>query len=347
MARIFRIADFTISDESVPFVIAEVGHNHQGSVQLCENIFDAAADSGVNAVKLQKRFNRTLYTPDFFDSPYQGPTSFGSTYGLHREALEFGESEYRHLQKYADKKGLVFFATAFDFKSVDFLANLRVPAMKIASGDLRSIPLLRYAKRTGIPLIMSTGGSTILDIDQAMAEVDARSVGLLQCTAAYPAEAENMDLRVIETLRKRFPDTVIGLSSHDRGIAFSTVAAALGARIIEKHFTLDRSMKGTDHAFSLEPTGMSKLVRDLSLVVKALGDGEKKFYEVEKDGIRKMGKMLVYSQLLKTGHVISSVDLEIRSPHDGVSASVWDEVIGKRLNRDVAALEHLSLDHLT
>lgn len=344
--RKLRIADFEISDDSMPFVIAEVGHNHQGSIEMCERIFDAAADAGAHSVKLQKRFNKSLYTPEFYDSPYQGPTSFGDSYGLHREALEFGIAEYKHLKEYANKKNLIFFATAFDFQSVDFLAALGVPAIKMASGDLKSTALIRYAKKTGIPLIMSTGGSSMFEVEQAMSEVDPRNVGLLQCTAAYPAEAEHMNLRVIETYRRSFPETVIGLSSHDRGIAFSTVAAALGARIIERHFTLDRAMKGTDHAFSLEPTGMSKLVRDLSLVVKALGDGEKTFQEVEKGGIRKMGKMLIYSRPLPSGHILQPEDLEIRSPLEGLSASNWDLVVGKKLKVNVSALEKVSFDHL-
>lgn len=344
--RSLQIGDYEISDATAPFVIAEVGHNHQGSIELCERIFDAAADAGAHAVKLQKRFNKTLYTPDFFDSPYQGPTSFGETYGLHREALEFGFDQYRHLQNYAKSKNLVFFATAFDFKSVDFLEELGVPAIKLASGDLKSLPLIRYAHKTGIPLIMSTGGATWLDIDNAVACVNPKRVAILQCTAAYPAEAENMDLRVIQSMRERYSETVIGLSSHDRGIAFSTVATALGARIIEKHFTLDRAMKGTDHAFSLEPTGMAKMVRDLSLVVKALGSGEKQFHEVEKGGIRKMGKMIVFSKSLPSGHTITEQDLEIRSPMDGVSASSWDKVIGRRLRKEVQALEPLNLENL-
>lgn len=340
------IADFEISDDSIPFIIAEVGHNHQGSIELCERIFDAAADAGAHAVKLQKRFNKTLYSPEFYDSPYQGPASFGNSYGQHREALEFGMSKYKHLKQYAERKNLIFFATAFDFKSVDFLMTLGVPAIKIASGDLRSTTLIRYARKAGIPLIMSTGGSTMLDVELAMNEVDHRNVGLLQCTAAYPAEAENMDLRVIETYRRRFPNTVIGLSSHDRGIAFSTIAAALGARIIEKHFTLDRAMKGTDHAFSLEPTGMSKLVRDLSLAVKALGSGDKRFHEVERGGIKKMGKMLLYSRSLASGHILQPEDLEIRSPLDGLSASNWDSVVGRKLKVDVSELGKVSFDHL-
>jgi N-acetylneuraminate synthase/sialic acid synthase len=260
--------------------------------------------------------------------------------------LEFGQKEYAHLQLYAKNKGLIFFATAFDFTSVDFLEALGVPAIKIASGDLRSIPLLRYASKTRIPLILSTGGSNMEDVHIAMQHVDPTNTGLLQCTAAYPAEAENMDLRVIETYRQAFPNTVIGLSSHDRGIAFSTVAAALGARIIEKHFTLDRALKGTDHAFSLEPAGMTKLVRDLQLVVRALGDGNKKFHQVESNGIRKMGKMLVYASDLKIGHRISNTDLEIRSPLDGLSAANWDKVIGKELKTDVSAHQRVSFEHL-
>lgn len=344
--RTLQIADHQISDDSTPFIIAEVGHNHQGSVELCERIFEAAAATGAHAVKLQKRFNATLYTPEFFDSPYQGPTSFGNTYGSHRQALEFNFEQYKHLQKYANDKGLIFFATAFDFKSVDFLQQLGVPAIKLASGDIKSIPLIRYAQKTDIPLIMSTGGSTLSDVDLAMSQVNPRNVAILQCTAAYPAEAQDMDLRVIETFRERYPETVVGLSSHDRGISFSTAAVALGARIIEKHFTLDRAMKGTDHAFSLEPAGMSKLVRDAALIVKALGDGQKKFHDVEEGGIRKMGKMIVFSRALPSGHTISPEDLEIRSPMDGVSASVWDSVIGKKLKDNVHSLEPLRLEVL-
>lgn len=346
MNREINIGGRKISDSSLPFVIAEVGHNHQGSVETCERIFEAAARAGVDSVKLQKRFNRDLYTPEFFNSPYEGPTSFGKTYGLHREALEFGDKEYRHLFSFARKLGLIFFATAFDFKSVDFLVNLGVPALKIASGDLKSIPLIRYASQKGIPLVMSTGGAEMDDVKFAMSNVDQSNVALLQCTAAYPAEAEHMNLRVIETYRKTFPNTIVGLSSHDRGIAFPTAAAVLGARVIEKHFTLDRSMKGTDHAFSLEPHGMEKLVRDLKLVTEALGDGNKRPHEVEKNGIRKMGKMIIYSRELNPGHILTANDIEIRSPLDGVSANQWDSVLGRTLKKNVKQYESLNLEDI-
>jgi N-acetylneuraminate synthase/sialic acid synthase len=346
MKRELKIGDYKISDDSNPFVIAEVGHNHQGSVELCEAMFTSASKSGAHSVKLQKRFNRELYTSEFFNSPYVGPSSFGATYGEHREFLEFDESKYRHLKKFAEKLGLVFFATGFDFRSIDFLQNIKVPAIKIASGDLKSIPLLRYAVKTGIPLIISTGGASMAEVNTAMANVDQSKVGLLQCTAAYPAEASEMNLNVIQTYRKEFPQTVIGLSSHDRGISFPVVAAALGARIIEKHFTTDRSLKGTDHAFSLEPTGMEKMCRDLQLVVKALGNNEKIPLESEKSGMRKMGKMLVYSTKLKAGTVLEEKHLAIKSPLDGISAIEWDKFVGSVLEKDVDESEIVKFEHI-
>ena len=345
MKRELRIGDYKISDDSNPFVIAEVGHNHQGSVELCEAMFSSASKSGAHSVKLQKRFNRELYTSEFFNSPYVGPSSFGSTYGEHREFLEFDESQYKHLKKFAEKLGLIFFATGFDFRSIDFLQNLKVPAIKIASGDLKSIPLLRYAVKTGIPLIISTGGATMEEVNIAMSNVDQAKVGLLQCTAAYPAEASEMNLNVIQTYREEFPQTVIGLSSHDRGISFPVVAAALGARIIEKHFTTDRSLKGTDHAFSLEPTGMEKMCRDLQLVVQALGNHKKEPLNSEKSGLRKMGKMIVFSSNLKKGTKLEEKHLSIKSPLDGISAIEWDKIVGSFLTQDVEESEIVKFEH--
>jgi len=334
--RELQIANYLVSDSSDAFVIAEVGHNHQGSVELCEKFFQAAARSGATAVKLQKRENKTLYTNSFYNSPYVGPTSFGPTYGEHREFLEFGKSEYIHLQKVAAELGLVFFATAFDFASADFLLELDVPVIKVASGDLKSAPLLKYLSESKVPLIISTGGSNIEEIKRAMQDVDPKNVGLLQCTAAYPANPEEMDLLAIKQFRDLFPQTVIGLSSHDRGIAFPVVAYTLGARIIEKHFTIDRSMKGTDHSFSLEPTGMEKMVRDLQLTRLALGDGKKKIYERENEPVRKMSKMLVYANELSAGTKIAVSDFALKSPKEGLSPQTIDELIGLSLKSNVA-----------
>lgn len=336
--RTLQIADYLISDDSKPFVIAEIGANHQGSVELCENLFELAAKAGVDAVKLQKRENRELFMPSMFNQPYVGPTSFAPTYGLHREFLELNLEQYKHLQRYATKLGLIFFATATDKKSIDFLIELNVPAIKIASADLYSTPLIKYASKFGIPLIMSTGGSDEYNIDRAMSFVNPRKVGLLQCTAMYPANAAEMNLNVISTFRKRYPETVIGLSSHDRGISFPVIATVLGARIIEKHFTSDRSLKGTDHSFSLEPSGMERMCRDIKNTLVAMGSFEKSIHPAEIPIIKKFGKMLVYKRNLELGKIVEEEDIEIRAPMEGEHAFRLDEIIGKKLNKNVIGL---------
>ena len=223
---------------------------------------------------------------------------------------------------------------------------MKVPVIKIASGDLRSAPLISHLAKSNTPLIISTGGSTIEEIKRALEDVNPANVALLQCTAAYPAEPIEMDLRVIQQFRDFFPNTTIGLSSHDRGIAFPVVAFALGARIIEKHFTIDRSMKGTDHSFSLEPTGMEKMVRDLQLTRLALGDGIKKVYEKEKEPVRKMSKMLVYSQDLTAGSTLQSTNFSLKSPNDGLAPQAIDQLIGKKLSKDVFVNEIVALNHI-
>jgi sialic acid synthase len=336
-----------IADEKPCYVIAEIGHNHQGDVEQAMRLIDAAKECGVNAVKLQKRSNRTLYTRDFYEQPYENEFSFGRTYGEHREVLELAPDEYARLQAYAREAGITFFATAFDFESADFLAGLDVPAFKMASGDLRNTPLLRHVAAFGKPMIISTGGADIWDIERA---VDAvlpinEQVCILQCTAAYPADTDDLNLEVIRTLRERFPGLVIGLSDHQNGIAMALVAYMLGARVIEKHFTLNHAAKGTDHAFSLMPEGMRKLVRDLQRVPGALGDGVKRPLPIEEQAMRKMGKKLVAACGLDQGHVLRAGDLAIKSPADGgLPPYELDRLIGRRLRRAVGFEDFVTFD---
>ena len=219
-----------------------------------------------------------------------------------------------------------------------------MPVIKIASGDLRSAPLISYLSSQSVPLIISTGGASIDEIKRALEDVDPSNIGLLQCTAAYPAEAEEMDLLAIQQFRSLFPNTVVGLSSHDRGISFPIAAYTLGARIIEKHFTIDRSMKGTDHAFSLEPSGMEKMIRDLKLLKVALGDGRKKIYDKEKEPVRKMGKMLVYSRTLVAGTEVNLSDFSLKSPCDGLNPQIARNLIGKKLAVDVLTDQTVKLE---
>jgi len=264
-----------INDESDCYVIAEIGHNHQGDLNKCIQLFDAARLAGCDAVKLQKRDNKTLYTEEAYNKPYMNRNSFGKTYGEHREALEFGIREYTHLQAYAESIGLTFFATAFDLPSLQFLVNIKVPAIKIASGDLTNIELLRAVAQYGRPVLVSTGGGSMEQVRAAHEILWGTPHAIMQCTSGYPAKYDELHLRVISTYRDEFPEQVIGWSAHDTGIAMALVAYTLGARIIEKHFTLNRAWKGTDQAMSLEPQGMKKMVRDLRRVRGAMGSGDK------------------------------------------------------------------------
>jgi sialic acid synthase len=340
------IGDRVISDDSDAYVIAEIGHNHQGSLKTAKELFQAAAVCGVDAGKLQKRDNRSLYTREMYDKPYDNENSFGATYGEHREALEFGKIEYEELQAESDRLGIAFFSTAFDFRSADFLAELNTSAYKIASGDLKNIPLLRHVARIGKPIIVSTGGGTMDDVQRAyetIMPINPR-LCLMQCTCGYPAEFAELDLRVIATYREKFPEIVIGYSGHDNGIAMPLAAYMLGARIIEKHFTLNRAMKGPDHRFSLEPVGMKKMIRDLQRVRMALGDGRKKVYASEAGPVLKMGKKLVAARDLSAGHVLTAADIGIKSPGDGLAPFYLDQLIGQALLHDVRVDQTLTLE---
>ncbi|HEX2042304.1 MAG TPA: N-acetylneuraminate synthase family protein [Acidimicrobiales bacterium] len=348
MARDLIIDGTRIADDTDCWVIAEIGHNHQGSVEKCKALFDAAKEAGASAVKLQKRENRSLYTREAFDRPYDHENSFGATYGEHREALEFGWDEYHELKQYAKELDITFFATAFDVPSVDFLAELDVPAIKIASGDLKSLYLLEYAARLGKPLIVSTGVATIDDVQRAYDTIMPINPQfcLLQCTAAYPPEFDQLDLRVIETFRQRFPDVVIGFSSHDNGIAMAMVAYTLGARVVEKHFTLNRALKGTDHAFSLEPVGMRKLVRDLRRARVAMGTGEKRVHPSEVSAGVKMGKKIVARHDLLAGQVLELKDVAMKSPGDGLSPDHLSDVLGRTVQQPLFADDAVTYDVL-
>jgi sialic acid synthase len=347
--RILTIDGVHVGDDSECYLIAEIGHNHQGSVEQAKAMLTVAKDCGVNAVKVQKRSNRTLFTREFFEQPYDNEFSFGPTYGEHREALEFGRDEYVELQRYAREIGITFFATPFDLESADFLAELDMPAYKLASADLVNTPLLRHVASFGKPMLISTGGATMEDIDRAVEAITPvnEQLCILQCTASYPCETEDLNLRVITALRDRYPRFVIGLSDHQNGISMALVAYMLGARVIEKHFTLNHAWKGTDHAFSLMPEGLRKLVRDLRRVPVALGDGVKRPLPIEEKPLEKMGKKLVAARDLEQGHLLAPSDIAIKSPADGgLPPYELDRVVGLRLRRTLRHEENVAFADL-
>ena len=346
MTREIIIDGKPINDDTDCYVIAEIGHNHQGNLEKAKQMFRAAHECGVNAVKLQKRDNRSLFTPDLYNMPYNNENGFGPTYGLHREALEFGRDEYLELQKYAKELGLTFFATAFDIKSADFLAELDIPVYKIASGDLKNTPLLKHIAKFGKPMIISTGGSAIEDVQRAHDLIMPINTQLciLQCTANYPVEPDEMNLNVIKTFREHFPELVIGLSDHQSGIAMAMVGYVLGARVIEKHFTINRAWKGTDQPFSLEPVGMHKMIRDLQRARVAMGDGVKRMLPGEVKPLLKMSKKLVASRDLIAGQVLTEEDVAFKSPGDGLHPYEIEKLLGQRLACPVAQDQNLEFD---
>lgn len=348
MSREFKIDGKIVNDQSDCYVIAEIGHNHMGDVEVCKKLIKAAHECGADAVKLQKRDNKALFTTAAYNKPYENENSYGATYGEHREYLEFDWDKYVECRNYSRELGITFFSTAFDMNSVDFLEKLEVPAYKVASGDLKSIPLLKYMAETKKPMVISTGGGTMEDVIRAYEAVYPinPNICFLQCTAGYPPAFEELDLKVIQTYRDQMPNTVVGLSSHDNGIAMALVAFVLGGRVVEKHFTLNHTWKGTDHAFSLEPIGMSKMIRDLRRARAAMGDGIKKQWPSEKAPLTKMGKKLVAAKDLTEGHVLTKEDFDMRSPGDGLAPYHMYNFIGKTLKTKLNKEEDFKIEQI-
>jgi len=339
-----QIGTHEISRSSACFVIAEIGQNHQGDVATAKKLFDVASAAGASAVKLQKRGNKAIFTRKAYDQPYDNDYSFGKTYGEHREALEFNKAQYAELKAHAESKGLVFFATAFDVASVDFLEELGVPAYKIASFDVNNHPLLAYIASKGKPVFISTGGSTMDEVQQAyeILRKGTDQICILQCTSAYPAKSEDLNLAVIKNYLAEFPEAVIGFSSHENGIEAPVIAVTLGARVIEKHLTLDHTQKGRDHAFSLEPPGMQKMIRDINRIPKMLGSIEKVCLPVELLAKEKLSKSLYFATDLPAWHVLAAEDIIVKSPGVGIPPSQLQFIIGRVLKASVEAEDIVS-----
>jgi N-acetylneuraminate synthase len=259
--------------------VAEIGINHNGDLGVAKALIDVAIQSGANAVKFQKR-TPELCVPDDQKGTLR-ETPWGTmTYLEYRHRVEFGEAEYREIDRYCREQGILWFASCWDEPSVAFMERLAPPCHKIASASLTDSRLLRAVAKTGRTVILSTGMSTLDEIERAAAEFDLDHLIICHSTSAYPCPPHQLNLRMIPALARRF-DCPIGYSGHETGIQTTGAAVALGAKLIERHITLDRMMWGTDQAASLEPEGFRTLIRDIRIVEQALGDGEKQVYESE------------------------------------------------------------------
>ncbi|MGE4552994.1 MAG: N-acetylneuraminate synthase family protein [Desulfovibrionaceae bacterium] len=330
------------------FLVAEIGNNHQGEMELAREMVRRAAAAGADAVKFQKRDVEALLTRAGREAPYTGVNSFGPTYGEHRLALELSIEQMAELKELAESLGLVFFASTWDLPSLDQILGLDVDVLKICSADLVNVPLLRAAGRNGVPVILSTGMSSFEDIDTAVAELRNfhDNVVLLHCNSSYPCPDEQIALPAMESLRERY-GLPVGYSGHERGLGPSVAAAALGACVVERHVTLDKTMKGTDHKASLtldEFGVMAGMIREVERAVAVKG---KKVFPEEQGAAKKLRKCIVFSRDLPAGHVLAEADLTTRSPKVGVSPVHWDEVVGATLNCPVQHEEPLQWDMIS
>ena len=273
------IKNKTISEEAI-FFIAEIGINHNGSIEIAKKLIDMASLSNCDAVKFQKR-TPELCVPDHKKNEPKNTPWGRMTYLEYKNRIEFNEEQYEIIDSHCKKKNIIWFASPWDIPSIEFLEEFDVPCYKIASAMLTNKELLKKVRDTGKPIILSTGMSTLSEVDKAVNLLDDLPLVIMQCNSSYPSEDVELNLRVIEKYKKRYPRHIIGYSGHERGYTASLVAAVLGARVIERHITLDRTMWGSDQAASLELSGLRRLTRDLSLLPLWLGDGEKKIYKSE------------------------------------------------------------------
>jgi len=266
----------SIGENEPPFIIAEIGNNHNGSLNNALELIKTANDIGVDAVKFQVKNIEKSFSQELLDSPYVTENSFGKTYREHKQALEFSKEQLVEIYEFSRKLGIICFSTPFDTDSVDLLETVDNPIYKISSFHVTDMPLLEKVSKTKKPIIMSTGMSSIDEIDKAVELIRNYNdqLILLQCTSCYPTDDKDVNLAVIPSLRNRY-SCPIGYSGHERGLAICTSAVTLGACVIEKHFTSDRTLKGPDHASSIEPIGMKDIVLRSKKIFTALGNSNK------------------------------------------------------------------------
>ncbi|MFH1704337.1 MAG: N-acetylneuraminate synthase family protein [Nitrospirota bacterium] len=267
------------------YIIAEIGINHNGDIEIAKKLIDLAKVAGCDAVKFQKRTVDVVYSPEELAKPRESP--YGNTNGDLKYGLEFELEEYQEIDRYCKEKNFPWFASCWDEGSVDFIDQFDVPCYKIASACLTDDELIRHTRSKGRPIIMSTGMSTVEQVDHAVEIVDKDDLAILHAISTYPAYYEEINLSVIPMLRERY-GVPVGYSGHETGIPTSVAAVALGACIVERHITIDRTMWGSDHAASLGPSGIIQMVRDIRLLEMAMGDGIKRVIEREMLVIKKL-----------------------------------------------------------
>ncbi|XP_017103198.2 sialic acid synthase [Drosophila bipectinata] len=344
--------------ENSVYIIAEIGQNHQGCLDMAKKMILEAKKAGCHCVKFQKSDLKEKFTRSALDREYISENSWGKTYGEHKEYLEFSKDQYKELQAYSRDINVDFTASAMDENSLDFLVDFKVPFIKIGSGDANNFLLLKKAAKLDIPLVISTGMQTMETVEkivQTMEDAGKKDYALMHCVSAYPTLPEDCNLQLIRMFKRRLPNVTIGYSGHELGILLTQAAVLLGARIVERHFTLDKNQKGSDHRCSLEPNELRELIEKINHfelknnslsvgdvmqklnggqdLVKALRDvREKEILLCELPCRDKLGKSIVAARSLPKGHILEPSDMAIKvSQPNGETAEKYFDLIGKEL----------------
>ena len=336
MTNLIKIGDRYVGGDNPCFIIAEIGLNHNGSMDIAKKLIDEACNAGADCVKFQKRDINNLAIKGVLDAEDNRFPEFGKTYRKIREHLEFSIEQYREIKDYCDKKGIAFLCTAFDIVSADLLETVDLESYKIASHSLTNLPLIKHVAKKGKPMFVSTGMSTLDEIDETVnliKKYDCPFI-LFHCVSSYPQSPEESNLRLMKILEERYK-VPIGYSGHEIGIHISLAAIALGAKAIERHFTLDRNMVGFDHKLSLEPEEMEELVKKGREIEKALGSGKKEVLEKEWITRRKYHSSIVTKMNIPKGTIITEDMLTSKNPGTGLETKYIPQVVGKKAAVDL------------
>ena len=336
-----KIEGVDIGKEYPCYIIAEIGVNHNGKLSLAKKLIDASIESGVNAVKFQKRDLKSLYRKESLENPNSESQGFEILLAELQE-VELTKNDYMEIIDYCKKKKITFLCTPWDMPSVDFLEELDIVAYKISSGDMTNFPLIKYISKTRKPMIISTGMSKIEEIEKMVSFVKEQNIPfvILHANSTYPSPIESLDLNLIPEFRKKF-DLLVGFSGHEIGIIGSITAANMGAVIIERHITLDKTMKGLDHSSSLEPNEFKEMVSLIRLSEKAKGKPIKKMTRAEVLQREVVSKSIVCVLDICKDEIFSDKNIEAKGPEKGLSAQYFFDIIGKKSPRDIKCGEYV------
>ena len=342
-----KIGDRLIGEEEPCFIIAEAGVNHNGDVELAKKLIDAAKDAGADAVKFQTFLTEEIVTLKGKKASHQDRAKEKTQYEMLKN-LELIFDDFHELKKYSENRGIEFISTPYDIKSVEFLNEIGVNRLKVASAELINKPLIEAIAKTQKQIMLSTGMATLGEIERTISMINAfgnRDTVLLHCTTSYPVPYEQVNMDVLGTLKKAF-GLPVGYSDHTLGIEIPIMAVSLGAKVIEKHFTLDCTMEGPDHFASLEPNELKKMVEAIRNVEKAFGRSKKEITAEEKKNIFFMRRSIHASEDIKEGEIIKGNNIKITRPFNGIEPWFLDDILGKKIKNNVKKEEPIRWDDI-